>query len=136
MAVEEGPMAVFNTKLRECRFMIQRSKSRGEYVFYPRTVMPGSGETDLEWVDASGRAQVYASTTIYPRKQPAYNVSIIQLEEGPRLMSQVVGIDPEQVSIGMAVYAQVDVTKDEQGNAVSGVLRFSAAPAANEEGQS
>jgi len=89
-------------------FRIQRSRSSGRHVFYPRVAAPGGGETDLEWVAPSGRGTVHAVTVIN-QKPPAepYNVVLVDLEEGPRLLSRVDGIAPQQVRIGMAVQATV-----------------------------
>lgn len=56
-----GPEAEFRTFLQAGRFMIQRSRSTGEHVFYPRVAAPG-GEQYLEWVEASGRGTVHAIT--------------------------------------------------------------------------
>jgi hypothetical protein len=90
------------------RFMIQKSRSTGGHVFYPRVAEPGSGATDLEWVEACGRGTVY-STTVIRQKPPApnYNLALIDLAEGPRMMSRVDGIAPEAVRIGMPVKARV-----------------------------
>jgi uncharacterized OB-fold protein len=107
-----GPLAQFREHLKQGRFMIQRSRSTGSHVFYPRTFVPGSGEEDLEWVPASGKAVVYAMTVIYPRKKAPYNVAVIELAEGPRLMSRVVDVAPEEVKIGMTVFAKIEDTVD------------------------
>jgi uncharacterized OB-fold protein len=94
--------------LAESRFMIQRSRSSGRYLFYPRVAEPGSGATDLEWVEASGHGTVYATTVMRQRAPtPSYNVALIDLAEGPRMMSRVEGVAPEDVRIGMAVKARV-----------------------------
>ncbi|MGE8319021.1 MAG: Zn-ribbon domain-containing OB-fold protein [Comamonas sp.] len=89
-------------------FRIQRSRSTGRHVFYPRVAAPVTGKTDLEWVAPSGRGTVYAVTVINqkPPAQP-YNVVLVDLAEGPRLLSRVDGIAPQDVRIGMAVQAQV-----------------------------
>ena len=90
------------------RFMIQKSRSTGGHVFYPRIAEPGTGAADLEWVAASGRGTVYSTTTIRQKPPvPDYNVALIDLEEGPRMMSRVDGIAPEAVRIGMPVIARV-----------------------------
>ncbi len=104
-----GPEAVFREHLAQGRFMIQRSASTGKYVFYPRVVAPGTGEADLEWVEASGEGTVYATTVTRRRPEQGgdYNVALIDLAEGPRMMSRVVGIDPGEVTIGMKVRARV-----------------------------
>lgn len=90
------------------RFMLQRSASTGGYVFYPRVAEPGTGAIDLEWVEASGRGVVYACT-IVRQKPPArdYNVALVDLAEGPRLLSRVDGLPPDEVRIGMPVRARI-----------------------------
>lgn len=102
------PEAEWFRHLSEGRFMLQRSRSTGRYVFYPRVIIPGTGEVDLEWVPATGNGTVY-STTIVRKKPPtpSYNVVLIDLVEGPRMMATVVDIDPEEICIGMAVRAQI-----------------------------
>lgn len=94
--------------LAQGRFMIQHSPSTGQYVFYPRMAAPGTGATDLEWVEASGLGTVY-STTVIRQKPPTpnYNLALIDLAEGPRMMSRVDGVAPEEVRIGMPVRARV-----------------------------
>ena len=104
-----GPEAQFRAYLEQGRFMIQRSKSTGDYVFYPRVAAPGTGETDLAWVEASGDGVVYATTVVRnrPEKGGDYNVALIDLAEGPRMMSRVVEIEPTAVEIGMKVRAKI-----------------------------
>lgn len=105
-----GPEAQFRAFLMQGRFMIQRSKSTGVHVFYPRLAVPGSGESDLEWVEASGAGEVYSTTVVRngPDKGGDYNIALIDLAEGPRMMSRVVGIDPTEVRIGMKVRAVIE----------------------------
>lgn len=102
------PEADYLRFLSEGRFMLLRSRSSGRYIFHPRVAEPVTGATDLEWVPASGVGVVY-STSIVRRKDPAddYNVALIDLVEGPRMMSRVEGIAPEAVAIGMAVKARI-----------------------------
>ena len=107
------PEAQFKAFLAQGRFMLQRAKTSGRYVFYPRVAEPGTGDTDLEWVEASGAGVVYSSTVIRKKPpEPSYNVALIDLAEGPRMMSRVVGIPAEQVRIGMAVKAKIEVDND------------------------
>lgn len=102
------PDAEFRAFLAEGRFMIQRSKSSGVHVFYPRAIAPGTGARDLEWVEASGRGAVYSTTVVRKKPpEPSYNVALIDLAEGPRMMSRVEGLDPAAVTIGMAVQARI-----------------------------
>lgn len=107
------PEAEFLRHLAQGRFMLARSRSSGLCMHPPRVAAPGSGETDLEWVPASGRGTVHSATTVRC-KPPAqdYNVALIDLEEGPRLMSTVTGVTPAQVYIGMAVRARIETGED------------------------
>lgn len=100
--------------LGEGRFMLQRSRSNGAYIFYPRVIAPETGASDLEWVEASGDGTVHA-VTIIRKKDPAdnYNVVLVDLAEGPRLMSRVDDIAPDDVRIGMAV--TVKIVEEEGG---------------------
>jgi len=101
-----GPEAQFRAFLRQGRFMIQRSRSTGRHVFYPRVAAPGTGETDLEWVQAKGTGTVHA-TTVNRSRDGALHVCLVELDEGPRLMSRVEGVPPESVRIGMRVRARI-----------------------------
>ena len=104
-----GPDAEFERFLSQGKFMIQRSSSTGEHVFYPRIAAPVSGARDLEWVEASGKGTVYSTTVVRRRPEQGgdFNIALIDLEEGPRMMSRVTDIAPEDVTIGMAVMARV-----------------------------
>jgi hypothetical protein len=107
-----GPEAAFRAFLAEGRFMIQKSASSGAHVFYPRVAAPGTGEVDLEWVEASGMGTVYATTVTRLKPNPDgtpadYNIAIITLDEGPRMMSRVEGIAPAEVTIGLRVKARI-----------------------------
>jgi hypothetical protein len=94
--------------LNEGRFMIQRCVDSGRHIFYPRVAEPLTGSTNLEWVEASGRGTVYSTTVVRQKPPtPSYNVVLIELAEGPRMMSRVEGVAPEAVRIGMPVRARI-----------------------------
>src|SRR5688572_32570826 len=100
-----GPDETFHAYLANGKFMLQRSRLSGEFVFYPRVSWHGARAGDLEWVEASGDGEVYSATTIRRKAEHGgdYNISLVQLAEGPRMMTRVLGIAPDQVTIGMAV---------------------------------
>lgn len=103
---ETGPDETFRRFLGEGRFMLQRSAS-GRYTFYPRVAEPGTGAA-LEWVEASGRGVVHAVTVVRKKPpEPSYNVVLVDLDEGVRMMSRVEELAPEQVSIGLKVRARI-----------------------------
>lgn len=107
------PEQQFDAFLAEGRFMLPRSRESGRCFWFPRIAEPVTGCTDLEWVEASGLGTVY-STTVIRQKSPTpdYNLALVDLEEGPRMMSRVVGIEPGAVKIGMQVRARV-IREDE-----------------------
>jgi hypothetical protein len=86
--VQSGPEQQFKLFPKRGRFMLQRSLSTGRYVFYPRVVVPGGGETDLEWVEATGRGTLYA-ITVNRTRAGSHNVALVDLDEGPRMMSRI-----------------------------------------------
>lgn len=103
-SVSPGPEAEFHNYLRSGRFMLQRSRSTGRHVFYPRIMVPGTGEQDLEWVEASGSGTIYAITVNRGRDE-TYNVALIDLDEGVRMMSRIEGV--ETLAIGTRVTARI-----------------------------
>ena len=107
-APEIRPELEYFTHLAQGRFMLQRSRSSGRHVFYPRVAEPVTGMRDLEWVPASGLGTVHAVTVMRPKPpQQPYNVVLVDLDEGVRLMSRVEGISADAVYIGMRVHARI-----------------------------
>jgi uncharacterized OB-fold protein len=107
-----APLETYLAYLARGELAFQRTPD-GTPVFFPRLVAPISGATDLQWQVSAGRGTVYSATTIHPKGEPAYNVSLIDIDEGFRLMSRVEGVDPAEVKIGMRV--KVRIAHDAQG---------------------
>lgn len=102
-----GPEQQYLAFLAQGRFMIQKSVATGRHVYYPRVAEPGTGAA-LEWVEASGLGTVYATSVMRQRPPtPSYNVALIDLDEGVRMMSRVEGVAPEAVRIGLRVKARI-----------------------------
>lgn len=78
-------------------------------VFYPRAHCTSCLSDDLEWRESSGRGTVYTFSIVRQSYHPffrgiaPYAVAWIDLDEGPRLASNVIEIDPDSIEIGMAV---------------------------------
>ncbi len=90
--------------------MLQQCRESGEYFYYPRAVALDAPSDALEWVEMSGAGVVY-STTVARRKPEHggdYNISLVELAEGPRLLTRVLGIAPSDVAIGMRVKARIE----------------------------
>lgn len=110
-----GPLQRYREALQQGRFELQQCRDCGQHVFYPRVLCNHCGSASLKWVEASGRGEVYSTTVVRqkPEKGGDYNISIIQLDEGPRMMSRVINVTPEEVKIGTQVTAHVGLI-DEQ----------------------
>ena len=102
------PTQTYFDHLAQGRFMLQRVRATGEWLYYPRMFAPGSGDAELEWAEPSGLGTVYAATVNRPRPpEPPSSLVIVELDEGPRMMSRVDGIEAEAVTIGMRVRAKI-----------------------------
>jgi uncharacterized OB-fold protein len=108
-----SPASHWRDALAQGRFVLQRQPN-GTAIFPPRLAAPGNGKQDLEWIEASGLGRVYTLSWVQ-RRPPAepYNVVLIDLEEGARLMSRVVDVTPETLRIGQRVTAFVDDSGEE-----------------------
>ena len=82
---------------------------RGKPVFPPRLRAPGGGG-ELRWETSTGAGEVFATTVVHRRGEDPRNLAIVELDEGFRMMSRVVGCPPEKVRIGMRV--QVEFERD------------------------
>lgn len=107
-----SPLARFRAGLSERRLDYQHDAASGKAVFYPRVLGPGTGSPDLEWRTSGGRGTVHAVTVISPRGEDAYNVVLVDMDEGFRLMSRVEGMPAEAVHIGLRVRMQVHAPAD------------------------
>lgn len=93
-------------------------------IWYPRAVCPGCGTTELTWRDLSGTGTIYSFSIA--RRTPGswgkvtpFVLAYVELDEGPRVMTNIVDADPESLVCGQPVRAVFDPT--EEGMAV---LRF------------
>lgn len=107
---------------RDERLLVQWCTSCDRGVFYPRVFCPhcAAGADALEWREASGRATVYAA--VVENKPEAagakfsagepYCVALVDLEEGVRMLTNVVGCPPDYVHCGMALTVTWDPLSD------------------------
>jgi uncharacterized OB-fold protein len=105
---------------------VQRCGACGRHYFYPRPFCPRCGSADVAWVAVSGRARLH-SYVINHRPAPGfeddapYAIAIVELEEGPRLMTNIVGIEntPENLVLDM----ELEVAFQERGDQCLPVFR-------------
>jgi uncharacterized OB-fold protein len=92
----------------------QRCRDCGTQRLYPRALCPACLSSSTEWVRASGRGSVYSFTVTHQNQSPGfrdelpYVLALVELDEGPRLMTNVVGCAPDAVRIGMRVEVVYD----------------------------
>jgi uncharacterized OB-fold protein len=92
---------------RARRLLMPRCGDCGKYHFYPRSLCPHCSSAHLEWQQVSGAGTLYSYTIVNRAPSPAfapevpYVVAIVELDEGPHLMSNLVGCAPAAATIGM-----------------------------------
>ena len=95
--------------LREGRLRLQRCQACLSWMFPVRRRCQQCGSTDIGWADASGRGTVFSHARLRREVHPRHAgrlplvVAWIDLEEGVRIASNVVGVEPEDVKVGQAV---------------------------------
>jgi uncharacterized protein len=109
----EPPALVYRRYLEAGVLAYQRCAGCGAAVFYPRVLCPQCGDNGLTWETSSGRGVIYATTAVYRRDADPYNVVLVDLEEGFRMMSRVGGVPAERVEVGTKVRLKVDREGDD-----------------------
>jgi uncharacterized OB-fold protein len=95
------------------QFKLQHCLACERWVFYPRALCPHCWSEKLEWRDASGRGWVKTFSVVHKPGHPGWNVvapypvALIELEEGPTMLSLLVGTKPDRVNVGMAVRVRI-----------------------------
>lgn len=88
---------------------LQKCSDCGAFRFIPLELCPHCHSEAAEWTPISGRGEVYTYTIVHRAPTPAYQadapyvIAHVTLEEGPRMISNLIGIAPDQVRIGMPV---------------------------------
>jgi uncharacterized protein len=95
--------------LREHRIVIQYSPSAAKYVFYPRTLAPGTLADDLEWREIDGAGALYTFTVARRPTGPPWAdklpqlLAVVEWDVGPRVSTELVDVEPDDIRIGMRV---------------------------------
>jgi uncharacterized OB-fold protein len=93
---------------RQGELVVQQCDTCGRCQLYPRVVCVACHGGQLRWTAASGEAIVYTFSVVYRPmvnyiEAVPYIVAVVELEEGPKLMTRLVGLSPEDAFIGMRV---------------------------------
>jgi len=108
-----SPLTLYREALSRGELAYQ-ADAAGQAVFYPRVTPPNGCEGELHWMTSRGLGTVYATTFISPRGEAAYNVALIDMDEGFRLMSRVESAAPADVRIGMRVRMRIHPGQGEE----------------------
>jgi uncharacterized OB-fold protein len=105
----DGPEATFRKALAEGRFTIQQCDKCRKHVFYPRTLCNHCGSPSLTWKPAAGMGTVYSTSIERYRAEQGgdKNIAVVELDEGPRMLTRITDIAPAEVKIGMRVSAHI-----------------------------
>ena len=117
----QGPLPV---KQPESDFYWEKTRARELWLrrcvdcprayFYPRDICPGCGGRNVEWTQASGGGTLHTFAIVHRAPLPAfrdkvpYVVALVDLEEGPRIATNLVGVEPDPASISVGMAVQVD----------------------------
>lgn len=92
----------------EGRLLVQECPACGHRQFYPRALCTSCGATP-GWLECAGTATVHTFTVIRQHGGPGFAdevpfvVAVVELDEGPRMIGNVTDVDPDEVTVGMAV---------------------------------
>lgn len=121
--VADHDSAPYWQALHDGRLLVQRCQNCHEFQLYPRDRCLAC-RGPVAFVEASGRGTIYSFTVIRQnyarpfRDWIPYVVALVDLEEGPRVMTNLVDCDPDAVQVGMPVEARFEVVSDDAGIAL------------------
>ena len=104
---------------RDGRFLLKHCNACGADHFYPRPFCPTCWSDDVEWREASGRATLYTYSIVRQNDLPPFNervpyvAAIVELAEGPRVMTNIEGCAFEDLEIGMDLTVEYKAIADD-----------------------
>ena len=104
---------------RQHLLRVQRCGDCGEHIFFPRPFCLNCYSPNLDWVEISGRGKVYSFTIVHRPtvrgfdQDAPYIYAVVDLDEGPRMVTNIVGCPNDEVKVGMPVVADFeDITPE------------------------
>ncbi|MEA3025475.1 MAG: uncharacterized protein QOF91_760 [Alphaproteobacteria bacterium] len=114
LPVPSPESAIFWQAARNHRMLLPHCNKCGKFWFPPSCLCPHCLSDDIGWREVSGRGRVHSFVIVHRVYHPAfisevpYVVAVIELDEGPRLLSNVVNVKPARVHCGMRVAVTYD----------------------------
>lgn len=103
--------------LREQRLMLPQCGACRHVFWYPRALCPRCHARDITWIQASGRGRLHAFGIAYQSFNRAMKVptphvlALVELAEGPRMLSNLIGVDPDPAAIRCDMPVEVVFSK-------------------------
>ncbi|MDG2335600.1 MAG: Zn-ribbon domain-containing OB-fold protein [Myxococcota bacterium] len=119
LPVLEGHSADFYGFCKEGELRFQRCDGCGAWRHVPRELCAECGSWDWTWTRSSGKGEVFTYTVVGRALHPAfadsapYAVSVVEMEEGVRMLSRVADVDPAELEIGMRVQVDFEAVTEE-----------------------
>jgi uncharacterized OB-fold protein len=105
--------------LRAGRFLLRHCEACGRDHYYPRPFCPFCWSDDVAWKEASGRGTLYTWSVVHVNDLPPFHervpyvAAIVELEEGPRVMTNVRGVPFDELAAGMTLVVDFEAISDE-----------------------
>ena len=94
------------------RLMLPKCKACGRHFFRPEVACTHCFATDWQWVEASGRGSLYSYSVLHKAPAPGFKVplvlAVVELDEGPCMFSNLVGVEMDGIRIGMPLQVQFE----------------------------
>jgi uncharacterized OB-fold protein len=92
----------------EGRLLLLRCEACGVVIWYPRPLCPDCGGNSVAWIEGSGLGTVYSFSVVHRsagsyQSAVPYVVAYVELAEGPRVLTNIIGCDADRVYIGQPV---------------------------------
>ena len=119
--VPQGESDIYWQKAKQHELWLRKCDDCGEAYFYPRDISPCCFSKNTSWIQASGNASLYTFAIVHRPPHPGfrdeapYVAAIVELEEGPRMPTNIVIDDPtpEKLQVGMALHVLFEDITDE-----------------------
>jgi uncharacterized OB-fold protein len=104
---------------REGKFLLRHCNACGVDSYYPRPFCPVCWSDDVAWKEASGRGTLYTYSVVTVNDLPPFNervpyvAAIVELEEGPKVMTNVEGVPFDELRIGMPLEMEFKPISDD-----------------------
>lgn len=99
------------------RLQLPRCSRCEAFHYPPEKYCPRCLHDELVWTDVSGKGTLYSYTVVHQKYHPAfetpYNVAVVELAEGPRMVTNVIGCENDALRVGMALVLDYEDADDE-----------------------